>query len=137
MRCLHALRERLALSYPLISHNLDVVGRVADRLAVMYLGRIVEIGGTRVLFRSPSHPYTRVLLSSKLSIDPERRGRRTVLKGEVPSPSRPPPGCRFHQRRPSARARCAAGAARLAQQPDGRLVACHYPLERAPQAIAG
>ena len=141
LNLLRALRDRLGLSYLLISHNLNVVGRVTDRVAVMYLGQIVESGPTAALFRNPAHPYTRALLSANLTLDAGRRRERIVLSGELPSPSNPPSGCRFHKRCPLAQPRCARDVPTLQGQPGERSVACHFSLaaepSHAPQAIAG
>lgn len=141
LNLLRALRDRLGLSYLLISHNLNVVGRVTDRVAVMYLGQIVESGQTATLFRNPAHPYTRALLSANLTLDAGRRRERIVLSGELPSPSNPPSGCRFHKRCPLAQPLCARDVPTLQGRPGERSVACHFPLaaERlhAPQAIVG
>ncbi|AUX78526.1 oligopeptide/dipeptide ABC transporter ATP-binding protein [Sinorhizobium fredii] len=138
LNLLRSLRDRLQLSYLFISHNLNVVGRVTDRVAIMYLGQIVECGGTRQLFSSPAHPYTQALLSSNLTVDAQRRGDRIVLKGELPSPHEPPPGCRFHGRCPVARAVCATTQPRLETVSDGRAVACHFPVETGVvQAMTG
>jgi oligopeptide/dipeptide ABC transporter ATP-binding protein len=137
LNLLRALRDRLGLSYLFISHNLNVVGRVTDRVAIMYLGQIVETGRTSVLFRNPAHPYTKALLSSNLTIDPQRRRERIILKGELPSPRNPPSGCRFHQRCPVAQPICAVQQPRLATLDDGRAVACHFPLSGGSQAMTG
>lgn len=142
LNLLRVLRDRLRLSYLLISHNLNVVGRVTDRVAVMYLGQIVESGPTADLFHSPAHPYTQALLSANLTLDPGRRRERIVLSGELPSPGNPPSGCRFHKRCPLARPRCASEVPLLVSAgPSGRSVACHFPLmaeaEALPQAITG
>ncbi|WP_040142671.1 oligopeptide/dipeptide ABC transporter ATP-binding protein [Rhizobium etli] len=141
LNLLRALRDRLGLSYLLISHNLNVVGRVTDRVAVMYLGQIVESGPTATLFRNPAHPYTRALLSANLTLDPSRRRERIVLSGELPSPSNPPSGCRFHNRCASAQPKCESDAPVLQAGPGDRSVACHFPLATTPsvipQAIAG
>ncbi len=140
LNLLRALRDRLGLSYLLISHNLNVVGRVTDRVAVMYLGQIVESGPTAALFRAPAHPYTQALLSANLTLDVSRRRERIVLSGELPSPSNPPSGCRFHRRCPLAQPKCAVDVPTL-QASGERSVACHFPLATAPvvtpQAIAG
>ena len=87
------LKKQFGLSYIFISHDLAVVEHVSDRLAVMYLGRIVETAATEDLFARPSHPYTEALISAVPCPDPQRRGQRVVLKGEMPNPERPPPGC--------------------------------------------
>jgi oligopeptide/dipeptide ABC transporter ATP-binding protein len=118
------LRERLGLTYLFISHDLSVVERVADEVAVMYLGRIVEYAEATRLYASALHPYTRALFSAVPSVDPARRRRRIVLAGEVPSPLRPPAGCRFHPRCPLAESVC-----REVDPPaavvDGHRVHCH------------
>ncbi|CAN7654281.1 oligopeptide/dipeptide ABC transporter ATP-binding protein [Pararhizobium sp. LjRoot238] len=137
LNLLRALRDKLGLSYLFISHNLNVVGRVTERVAIMYLGQIVETGKTGLLFQSPAHPYTQALLSSNLTIDPQRRRERIILKGELPSPRRPPSGCRFHQRCPVARDICATLQPRLETREDGRAVACHFPLTGGTQAMTG
>ncbi|WP_077967249.1 oligopeptide/dipeptide ABC transporter ATP-binding protein [Ensifer adhaerens] len=141
LNLLRALKDHLGLSYLLISHNLNVIGRVADRVAVMYLGRIVESGPTAALFRGPAHPYTQALLSANLTLDPSRRHERIVLSGELPSPAHPPAGCRFHSRCPLVQPKCATEAPALRTDEDGRAVACHFPLAARPavipQAIAG
>lgn len=141
LNLLRGLRDRLSLSYLLISHNLNVVGRVTDRVAVMYLGQIVESGPTAELFRAPAHPYTQALLSANLTLDTSRRDQRIVLSGELPSPSNPPAGCRFHKRCPVARSQCASEVPLLRSASGGRSIACHFPLAAAPvvtsQAMAG
>lgn len=141
LNLLRALRDRLGLSYLLISHNLNVIGRVTDRVAVMYLGQIVETGSTAALFRAPAHPYTQALLSANLTLDADRRRERIVLSGELPSPSNPPSGCRFHTRCPLSQPRCANEVPVLQAGAGDRSVACHFPLATAPvispQAIAG
>jgi oligopeptide/dipeptide ABC transporter ATP-binding protein len=100
------LREQLGLTYLFISHDLSVVEYLADEVAVMYLGRIVEHAAADALYRAPLHPYTRALFSAVPRIDPARRSRRIVLTGDVPSPASPPPGCRFHPRCPLAERVC-------------------------------
>jgi oligopeptide/dipeptide ABC transporter ATP-binding protein len=100
------LRERLGLAYLFISHDLSLVRHVSDRVAVMYLGQLVEQAPTPRLFGAPAHPYTRALLSAIPVPDPRRRRERIVLAGDVPSPANPPAGCRFHTRCPSAMPRC-------------------------------
>jgi oligopeptide/dipeptide ABC transporter ATP-binding protein len=100
------LKERLQLSYVFISHDLAVVEHVSDRVAVMYLGHIVETTAAEALYAKPAHPYTEALMSAAPEPDPERRAQRIVLSGDPPSPESPPPGCRFHPRCPKVMEQC-------------------------------
>lgn len=124
------LKGKFGLTYLLVSHNLNVIRKVTDRVAVLYLGRVAEIGGTRAVFSSPAHPYTHALISANPEIDPAKRREKVVLAGEIPSPLRPPPGCRFHTRCPRAGERCRIEEPQLRPVHDGRsAAACHYPLD--------
>ncbi len=126
------LKARLNLSYVFISHDLAVVEHVSDRVAVMYLGRIVETADTETLYRQPSHPYTQALISAIPQPDPARRRARIVLPGDIPSPEHPPAGCRFHPRCPQAMPRCTVEAPKTTDLARGaapgttpHLVDCH------------
>lgn len=127
LNLLNDLRERLGLSMIIITHNLHVVHHVADRMAVMYLGRIVETGKTEKLFAAPEHPYTAILLSANLQPDPDLAHNRISLPAEVPSLLARPSGCEFHTRCPWVQDRCIAESPYLE---NGRMqrVACHMPL---------
>jgi oligopeptide/dipeptide ABC transporter ATP-binding protein len=129
------LQTRLGLSYLFIAHDLAVVKHVADRVAVMYLGRIVEIAPKDALFANPRHPYTRTLLSAIPRPDPHRRGARQLPGGDVPSPMNPPPGCHFHTRCPFAADRCRTDDPALRTIEGGHSVACHFA-ETLPPAAA-
>jgi len=120
------LRRKLNLAYLFISHDLAAVQRVCQRVAIMYLGRIVETGATDELFAQPKHPYSRALLSSALFPDPKRTVPRFLLKGEIPSPINLPTGCHLHQRCPWAQPICATEAPGLETIMPGHLVACFF-----------
>jgi peptide/nickel transport system ATP-binding protein len=123
------LQREMGLSYLFIAHNLAVVKHVSDRIAIMYLGRIVEIAGADAIYREPRHPYTRALISAIPQPDPTHRQERIVLKGDVPSPIHPPTGCTFHTRCPHATDRCKAEAPALRPAGTGdHQVSCHYDL---------
>ncbi|MBW4023109.1 MAG: ATP-binding cassette domain-containing protein [Proteobacteria bacterium] len=120
------LQERLHLTVLFIAHDLRLVRHLSHRVAVMYLGRVVELAETEALFARPRHPYTRALLEAAPELDPTRRGStEAALKGELPSPVNPPPGCAFHPRCPAAIERCRVVRPVLAPLSDGRLAACH------------
>ncbi|WSA12586.1 ATP-binding cassette domain-containing protein [Micromonospora sp. NBC_01813] len=129
---LEDLRDRLGLAYLFIAHDLAAVGHLSDRIAVMYLGRIVEIADRVTLFTRAAHPYTRALLSAVPVPDPvaERSRQRIILQGAVPSPADPPSGCRFRTRCPAAFDRCAVDDPALTVRGDGHLAACHLVDER-------
>jgi oligopeptide/dipeptide ABC transporter ATP-binding protein len=125
------LQHELRLTYVFIAHDLSVVRHVSDRIAVMYLGRIVEIAEKEELFARPLHPYTNALLSAipEIKRTGDEEPARILLRGDVPSPIQPPPGCPFHPRCPKARDRCSEEEPRLEPRGHGTWVACHYPVE--------
>ncbi len=123
------LQQRLKLAYLFVSHDLSVVQYLCDRVAVMYLGRVVEQAPTKALFAMPRHPYTQSLLAAAPSIDPRARRTQPPLQGDVPSPSRPPPGCAFHTRCPRAEARCSQEVPVLRTVGTRHLAACHFAEE--------
>lgn len=134
LNLLARLQRQLHLTYLLVSHNLNVIGRVTDRVAVMYLGQIVETGPTRRVFVQPAHPYTAALLSANPTLAPGRRRQRIILRGDLPSPLDPPAGCRFHTRCPYAQAKCRVEIPVTTTLADGQRVACHFPLAPAEAA---
>ncbi|MES2713709.1 MAG: ABC transporter ATP-binding protein, partial [Pseudomonadota bacterium] len=118
------LQERLGLAYLFISHDLHLVEFIADRVAVMYLGRIVETAQAGALFANPLHPYTRALLAASPSIDPDRREAYVPVEGELPSPLNPPTGCAFHPRCPMVVDRCRSEMPPLLAFGDGHEARC-------------
>jgi oligopeptide transport system ATP-binding protein len=137
---LEDLQDRFGLTYLFISHDLSMVRHIATRVAVMYLGRIVEIAPREALFADPLHPYTRALLSAVPETDPEAaRGGRIILKGDVPSPADPPPGCNFCTRCPAAMPICREADPAPREVAPGRIVACHLhdPGPRPAEPTAG
>jgi oligopeptide/dipeptide ABC transporter ATP-binding protein len=118
------LQAAKALTYLFITHDLNVVRHIADRVMVMYLGKLAEEGRVADIFENPLHPYTRALLSANPKLDPKLRGKRTLLEGDIPSPANPPPGCSFHTRCPVAEPGCREIEPEL-RRLGGRRVACH------------
>ncbi|MFO1157651.1 MAG: oligopeptide/dipeptide ABC transporter ATP-binding protein [Reyranellaceae bacterium] len=119
------LQEEYGLAYLFISHDLAVMRHISHRIAVMYLGRIVELADKRTLFDTPKHPYTEALLSAATAPDPKRRRqRKRIVQGDVPSPAKPPPGCHFHTRCPYAVAECKVTSPPLREVAPGHHVAC-------------
>ncbi|MDF1736925.1 MAG: ATP-binding cassette domain-containing protein [Minwuia sp.] len=129
LNLLEDMKQRYDLTMLFISHDLAVVRNVADRVAVMYLGRFCEVGTSERLFDNPAHPYTRALLSAIPVPDPTVTPKPIeMIQGDLPSPISPPSGCRFRTRCPVASDRCAAEVPQMRDLPDGRAVACHHPL---------
>ncbi|NUP04140.1 MAG: dipeptide ABC transporter ATP-binding protein [Nonomuraea sp.] len=137
LNLLKDLQDEFGLTYLFIAHDLSVVRHVSDRIAVMYLGKVVELATAEELHDVPRHPYTNALLSATAVADPDEaeRRHRIILTGDVPSPIDPPSGCRFHPRCPKARERCSAEEPLLV--PQEHLVACHFPVEAGEDLTAG
>ncbi|GAA4729334.1 ABC transporter ATP-binding protein [Phytohabitans rumicis] len=138
---LDELQDLLGLTYVFISHDLSVVRHVSDRVAVMYLGRIVEVAPAPELYARPRHPYTAALLSAAPVADPDLadRRQRILLSGDVPSPVDPPKGCRFHPRCPKAQDRCALEEPHLVSRdadPESHATACHFPVDSTSELVA-
>ena len=126
MNLLQEVKRDLGLSFLFITHDLSVLRHLSDRVAIMYLGRIVESGSREEVLSSPLHPYTEALLSAIPSIDPEKRRRRVIARGELPSPLNPPSGCPFHTRCPYAEQHCGEVRPELLEKEPGHLAACHF-----------
>lgn len=125
LNLLQELKEKLGLTYFFISHNLNVVYQISDRVGVMYLGKMAEIAAYDQLYEKRYHPYTEALLSAIPQINQEGQPERIRLQGEVPSPSNPPAGCRFHTRCPKASEKCRMAEPQLREIEPGHFVACH------------
>ena len=121
------LQEERGLTYLFISHDLNVVHRISNRVCIMYLGMICESGSTEDIFAHPCHPYTNFLLNAVPVTDPDDRKEKKLISGELPSPTDPPTGCRFHTRCPYATDICRTQVPQMAEV-NGHLVACHHPL---------
>ena len=130
------LQDRLGLSYLFVAHDLSVVKHISDRVAVMYVGKIVEVAKTKDLFQSPKHPYSEALLSAVPVPDPRARSQRIVLEGDVADPAHPPSGCYFHPRCPYAIDRCRSETPELAESAPDHQVACHRAEELSLNGIA-
>ena len=121
------LKKEFKLTYLFIAHNLDVIRYISDRIAVMYLGKLVELGKSEEVYKRPLHPYTKALISAAPVPDPNfDRSKRIVLQGDLPSPANPPPGCTFHTRCPMAEERCKVEEPPLREIQPGRFSACHF-----------
>jgi oligopeptide/dipeptide ABC transporter ATP-binding protein len=129
LNLLTELKTQLGVSYLLVSHDLNAVHHLADRVAVMYLGRIVEVALKDQLFTRPGHPYTAALLQSMPKLGVGKRVPGQALRGEIPSPLAPPPGCAFHPRCSRASLRCQTDVPVLQRNAHGQQIACHHPLE--------
>ena len=123
---LQEVKERQGLTYVFISHDLNVVHHISDRIGVMYLGKLAEVGPSDALFHDPLHPYTQALLGAIPLPDVDDGRELTILQGNVPSPANPPPGCRFHTRCPLADILCSQEEPALREVQPGRFVACHF-----------
>ena len=127
LNLLHKLQEEYKLTYVFISHDLSVVEMISDRIAVMYLGFVVETAPKEMLYKTPLHPYTEALLSAVPIPDPEVKKERITLKGDLPSPSNPPSGCLFHTRCPHCTEKCKTQVPTPVEIAPGHIVKCHYP----------
>ncbi|MDT8441987.1 MAG: ATP-binding cassette domain-containing protein [Desulfuromonadales bacterium] len=126
---LQDLQDEFGLTYLLIAHDLGIIEHLCDRVAVMYLGRIVELAAADALYQTPRHPYSEALLNAVPVADPTRQRQRQILPGEIPSPIDPPAGCHFHPRCPYARDLCRQQPPELHEQTPGHFAACHFSSE--------
>jgi oligopeptide/dipeptide ABC transporter ATP-binding protein len=133
LNLLNRIKAAHGLTTVIITHNLNILRHIADRIAVMYLGQIVELGPVEQILTAPAHPYTRALMAANPEPDPTARRERLTLTGETPALNARPPGCEFHPRCPVARADCATRAPQLAPARTGGSVSCHYPLSESPE----
>ncbi|WP_281968911.1 ABC transporter ATP-binding protein [Roseovarius nanhaiticus] len=131
LNLLAEMQGRLGIAILVITHNLNVVRHITDRMAIMYLGRFVEIGPTERIFRAPRHPYTEALLSANPEPDPDAAHARITLEGEMPSPRQRPSGCEFHGRCPRAQPLCTEAAPEVSEPAPGHAFTCHFPVGKA------
>jgi oligopeptide/dipeptide ABC transporter ATP-binding protein len=137
LNLLQELKERMGLTLIFVAHDLSVVEHISDRIAVMYVGKIVELANTEEILQSPCHPYTEALLSSIPPADPDIHPNRIRLQGEVPSPANPPSGCIFHPRCSYAQSICKDQVPELAELNPGHWVSCHFAKELSLRGIGG
>ena len=128
LKMLKDLKQEFLLTYMFITHDLAIIDYMADHVAVMYLGELVEVGAKKDLFGNPAHPYTYLLLDSIPHPDPRKRKERILSRGEIPSPVNPPKGCRFHTRCPYVQARCKTDPPEMREIRAGHFMRCHFPL---------
>ncbi len=128
LKMLKNLKQQFSLTYMFITHDLAIIDYMADYVAVMYLGQLMEVGMKKDLFKSPGHPYTYLLLDSIPHPDPRKRKERILSRGEIPSPINPPKGCRFHTRCPYVQARCKTDPPEMQEIRPGHAIRCHFPL---------
>jgi len=136
LNLMEEIQEEFDLTYLFVAHDLSVVEHISDRVAVMYLGQIVEIASADRLYRNPLHPYTAALLSAVPAADPDAQQERIPLEGDVPDPADAPPGCKFHPRCAYAQDRCRTDAPRLCETEPGHQAACHFAGELTFEALA-